>query len=125
MIEITNGNNTDRKVRYAITGKGRVEFKAWLLEETGQQPVRSEFMLKLLFSNSLPREKVIRMLEDYKELHKKNVSKYLEMQRNLEQSKEITNERIPFLKAVLRRGIFSDEAVIRWCDETIEEMLRS
>ncbi|MDD4096767.1 MAG: PadR family transcriptional regulator, partial [Oscillospiraceae bacterium] len=112
-------------VRYAITEKGRMEYEAWLLEETVQQPARSEFMLKLLFSSSLPREKVIFMLEDYKELHEKNVGKYLEMQKDLEQGNAIARDRVPFINAVLRRGILSGEAVIRWCDETIEEMRRA
>ncbi|MDD4096298.1 MAG: hypothetical protein PHP22_08685, partial [Oscillospiraceae bacterium] len=109
-------------VRYAITEKGRMEYEAWLLEETVQQPARSEFMLKLLFSSSLPRQKVVGMLEDYKTLHEKNVGKYRAMQKDLEQSKSIAPERVPFLNAVLRRGILSGEAVIRWCDETIGDL---
>ena len=65
MIDILPGEINEKKVRYAITEKGQKEYEAWLLEETVQQPARSEFMLKLLFSSSLPREKVISMLEDY------------------------------------------------------------
>ena len=125
MIDILPGEINEKKVRYAITEKGRMEYEAWLLEETVQQPARSEFMLKLLFSSSLPREKVIFMLEDYKELHEKNVGKYLEMQKDLEQGNAIARDRVPFINAVLRRGILSGEAVIRWCDETIEEMRRA
>ena len=85
--------------------------------------MRSEFLLKLLFSNSQPREQVIHMLENYKKLHEKNLEKYLEMQTNIEQgNQDISKERVSFVKAVLRRGIISSEAVIRWCDETIEEL---
>ena len=65
MINILPGEINEKKVRYAITEKGQKEYEAWLLEETVQQPARSEFMLKLLFSSRLPREKVISMLEDY------------------------------------------------------------
>lgn len=123
MIEIVFKEKNEKKVRYGITDKGKREFEAWLLEETVQQPARSEFMLKLLFSSSLPREHVIRMLENYKELHEKNIEKYLGMQKDLEQGiQEISTERICYLKAVLRKGIISGEATIRWCNETVEEL---
>ncbi len=122
MIEIVSKENKDKRVCYGITQKGKQEFETWLFEETVQQPVRSEFMLKLLFSSSQPKENVIKMLESYKELHQKNVEKYLGMQQKLENSKEISKERVPFIKAVLRRGIISSEATIKWCDETIEEL---
>lgn len=123
MIEIVFREKNEKKVRYGITEKGKQELDKWLLEETLQQSIRSEFMLKLLFSSSQPRENVIRMLESHKELHEKNVEKYLGMQRDLEQGiQEITKERACFIKAVLKSGILSSEAIIQWCDETIEEM---
>ncbi len=123
MIEIVFREKNEKKVLYGITEKGKQELETWLLEETVQQPIRSEFMLKLLFSSSQPRENVIRMLKEYKELHEKNIEKYLGMQKDLEQGiREISKERVCFIKAVLRKGIISGEAVISWCDETIEEL---
>lgn len=112
-----------KKNIYRITKKGKHELEAWLLEETYLQPIRSEFMLKLLFSSDQPKENIIKMLTEYRELYEKKVEKYIELQKNMEKGiKEITKERELFLKAVLRRGIISDKAVIAWCDETIEEM---
>lgn len=122
MIEVVSKENKEKRVCYGITQKGELEFETWLLEETVQQPVRSEFMLKLLFSSSQPKENVVKMLESYKELHQKNIEKYIGMQQKLEHSKEILKERVPYIKAVLRRGIITSEAIIKWCDETIEEL---
>ncbi len=123
MIEIVFREKNEKKVRYGITEKGKQELDTWLLEETMQQPIRSEFMLKLLFSSSQPRKHVLRMLENYKELHQKNIKKYLEMQKDLEQGiQEISKDRSCLIKAILRKGIISSEAVIYWCDETLEEM---
>jgi PadR family transcriptional regulator AphA len=126
MIEIVSREKNEKKIKYKITEKGKQELEAWLSEETIPQPIRSEFLLKLLFSSSQPREKVIHMLENYKKLHKKNLDKYLEMQKDLERgNQDISKERACFIKAVLRRGIISSEAVIHWCDETIEEFQQS
>lgn len=126
VIEIVCKEKNEKKIQYGITEKGKQEFETWLLEETIQQPIRSEFMLKLLFSSSQPRQNVTRMLENYKELHQKNMEKYLGMQKDLEQGiQEISKERVCFIKAVLRSGIISSEAVIRWCNETIVEIQNS
>ncbi len=123
MIEIVSKELNEKKVRYGITEKGKKEFETWLLDETMQQPIRSEFMLKLLFSSCQPKENVIKLLEGYKELHEKNRDKYLSLQKDLEQGiKEISKERALFLNAILRKGILSSEADIQWCDEIIDEM---
>ncbi len=126
MIEVVFREKNEKKVCYGLTEKGRQELETWLLEETIQQPMRSEFMLKLLFSSDQPKENVIRMLENYKAIHEKNIEKYVVMQKELEQgNQKLSKERVCFNKAVLRRGIISDEAVIHWCDETIEELRNS
>ena len=126
MIEIVSRDNKEKKIRYGITEKGKQELEAWLKEDTIQQPIRSEFMLKLLFSNSQPRDHVIRMLENYKELTRKKVEKYLAMQKELEEGiQEISMERALYLKAVLRKGILSGEADICWCEEIIEVIKES
>ena len=126
MIEVVSRDENEKKVWYGITENGKQEFQTWLSEETLQQPIRSEFMLKLLFSSSQPRENVIQMLEKYRELHENNMEKYILMQRDLEQGiQEISKERTSFIKAVLRKGIMSSEADINWCDETIDEMKHS
>ncbi len=122
-IENVSRDTSSRKVEYQITEKGEQEFRAWLLEETLLQPVRSEFMLKLLFSNSLPKEHIIRMLNDYKEIHEKKLGQYLQIQKDLEKGiEEITKERSRFIKAVLRKGIISCQGTILWCEEAIKDI---
>lgn len=120
LIAIASGNNHEKKILYYITAKGKQTLEAWLAADTVAQPIRSELMLKLLFSSSQPKESTIRMLEKYKALHEKDLARYLDLQKDLGQGiQEIAPERTYLLNAVLRRGIISDEAVIRWCDETI------
>ncbi len=126
MIKIEIKEKNEKKVRYGITEKGKQELETWLLEESVQQPIRSEFMLKLLFSSNQPRENVIRMLENYKEHHEKDREEYFRKLNDLEHGiQEIPEERVCLIKAVLRRGILSSEAVIHWCDETIEDLKNS
>jgi len=121
LVEIISDEKNEKKITYRITPKGQLELESWLMEETELQPMRSEFMLKLLFSSGQPKDHIIKMLEDYKQIHVKNQEKYLAMQHDLEQGiEEISEERFRFLKAMLRRGILSCEATIHWCNETKE-----
>lgn len=111
-----------RKIKYEITDLGKRELMNWLQEETDIQPVRSEFMLKFLFSNQLSDEKIKEMLNCYKKQQEVELKKYLEMQKDLEAGiPEISLERTRFLRAILRRGVLSSQASITWCEETMRE----
>ena len=123
LIGIVSEGKIKRKICYGITEKGKQVLDAWFSEEISQQPIRSEFMLKLLFSSSQPIKNTIAMLENYKNTHKKSLDHYIETQNALAKNTDISPERARFVKAVIRRGIFSAEATIRWTDETIKELL--
>lgn len=111
-----------RKIKYEITNEGKYELLNWLQEETLMQPVRSEFMLKFLFSSQLPVGKVIEMLNHYKKLQEEKLNEYRNFEKELEDGiPEISAERIRFLRATLRRGILTSQASIKWCEETMLE----
>lgn len=121
LIEILSKERNEKKITYGITPKGMKEFNEWLVEETVPQPPRSEFLLKLIFSSMLPKENVVSMLEKYKMIYEKKLDECKKMQKSLViENNEISKERNCYLTMILRRGILSNEAVIRWCDETIE-----
>lgn len=123
MIRIVSGSESGRKVVYGITPKGEAELDLWLAEETLPQPVRSEFMLKLLFASSQPKPTVRRMLTEYREHHQASIAAYAKTQAALDTGiPSITEDRAVFIRAILRSAILSAEAAIRWCDETMQQM---
>lgn len=110
-----------RKKVYQITQLGREEFLSWLLQPTSVTPVRSEFMLKFLFSSNLPNETIIQMVEAYKMHHVVKYKTLSQTEKELEQGiEQIHKEREAYLKASLRYGILSASAAISWCDEVIQ-----
>ncbi len=122
MITQLPRNESERKNSYEITEAGRRELMNWLQEETISQPVRSEFMLKFLFSSNLPKDRVIKMLADYRETQNKNLLENKRMLDDLNRGiREISSERELYLRATLRRGILSLESSLQWCDETIQD----
>lgn len=122
-VQIVERESNETKIRYAITEQGRREFAAWLAEETTPQPVRSEFLLKLLFSSQLPRENVAATLRAYRAQREAGLARYREMEKALDEGiQEVSAERAFYLRAVLRNGVLAGEAAIRWCDETLEAL---
>ena len=120
LIERKDDNKSARRKVYAITEQGREEFSDWLIKPTQYRPVRSEFMLKFLFSNQLPIEGIVTMLNGYKKRHELKLEELRTMEKYMNQEdKEILPERKIFLGATIRYGILSTEAAIIWCDEII------
>lgn len=110
--------DSDRKKVYAITEKGREEFMDWLVEPAQYAPVRSEFMLKFLFSNSLPKENILEMLAEYKIRQERKIHELTMTAKELAgESQEISADRKKYLYAALKYGILSSEAALAWCRE--------
>jgi len=122
-VEILDPEPDSKKIRYAITEKGRAELRTWLLAETELQPARSEFMLKFLFSSDLPHDQARTMLDEYRMIHEKKLAMYRAMERSLKAGiAEISNKRSFYLDSVLQCGIIACEGMIRWCSETSERL---
>lgn len=122
MIYKLSNEEESRKVLYGITQQGKEELMTWLQEETLPQPVRSEFMLKFLFSNQLPKDRVIEMLKEYEKLMEEKLALYLQHEKDLDKGvKEISSERLIYLRATLRKGIIAYQGTIQWCQETLDE----
>ena len=119
MAQDTTGDS--RKKVYEITDAGREEFLNWLREPAHYAPVRSEFMLKFLFSNTLPRENLLQMIAAYKTRHEDSYTSLMETEKEMNESnQDISLDRKRYLKATLRYGILNSRAAIEWCDEVIE-----
>ncbi len=120
-VEMQEGSR--RKV-YRIADAGRKEFMDWLALAPETQPPRSEFLLKLSFSNNMPKEGVLRLLSEYRQTHADKLQKYREMEEYLTQkgADTILNGKSFCALAPLRYGVLSAEAAVRWCDEMTEAL---
>ena len=125
LIKRKNEDETTRKKEYEITELGKDEFLSWIAEPTQYTPARSEFMLKLLFSNHVSEENRRKMIEDYKTYHLLKYEKFKKMEEDLIQPiPGITSERKVYLNATIRYGILSTEAALTRCDEVITAISR-
>lgn len=123
LIERDGDGISARKKVYTITDKGKAELLDWLSLPAEYQPVRSEFMLKFLFSSELPKKNTLEMLGNYKKHHEKNLKEFITIEQYLNQEQKlIQSERKSYLRSTVRHGILSAEASIRWCNEVMDEM---
>lgn len=126
LISLKESKGDVRKRVYSISNKGLEEFTEWLLLPVEYQPARSELLLKLFFSNRIPKEKTIEMLKEVKERKKRQLKEYLEIEASYEKTDRIKDsEYYAYWLAPLRFGILSTKATIKWCDETIENIKKT
>lgn len=115
-----DGIEASRRKIYGISEQGRAEFLSWLMEPTEYQPARSEFLLKLSFSNNLSKENTIALIKDYRQLHVTRLSKYKAMEEYLQKDeKAAQHTQKIYVLAPLRYGVLAADAVIKWCDEIV------
>jgi DNA-binding PadR family transcriptional regulator len=110
------------RIVYTITDQGRSQLQRWLAEPIEGPPVeRNEFLLKLFFGNDVPREVTLQHLRD----HRQQAASVLETLDAIEAmlaSQAPTASGLPYWKATLRYGQVQAEAVLRWCEETLQQL---
>jgi PadR family transcriptional regulator AphA len=115
------GSNPKSKRRYAITDAGREELRHWLDQPPKIRPPRNELLLKLFFARqgnaALTRDHIAETREHY-----------AKAVRTLRHSEDAMRERfkahpdLPYWIMTIRHGILQYEAIVTWCDETIEQL---
>jgi PadR family transcriptional regulator, regulatory protein AphA len=106
---------------YSITEKGKEELKAWLLRPAEEPPRRYEFILKLFFSADVPAEHLAEDIRKFKETNQKALELYEWSEKASSAGMTQENEKSrTLMKMTISAGRYESEAMIKWCDETLE-----
>lgn len=108
----------DRHV-YAITEAGRDALLEWLRQPVELLPGRNELLLKLFFGRNLTAQENIAHLESHRERMLTSRQIYQQIVDNL-QSNLPEHPDLPFYLITLNHGVRVTQAVIDWCEETID-----
>jgi DNA-binding PadR family transcriptional regulator len=115
------------RILYTITEQGRAELRRWLSERIDTLPIeRNEFLLKLFFGAEVP----LTVTLDHLRQHRRQAVGVLETFGEIEamlaaQTTAVQASGFPFWLATLRYGQAQAEAVVLWCDETLERFGRT
>jgi len=107
----------DRHV-YTITDSGLAELHAWLTEPAEYHRERLEVLLKLFFGSAMTLEECLQHVTRFRDEYSEKLNYYLAIeQRVLETRAGHPNQ--PFWLMTVSCGIWTSQAFIDWCNETI------
>jgi DNA-binding PadR family transcriptional regulator len=103
---------------YELTDAGRKALEEWLLGPSTTIEYRDESLLRLFFSDTLPREQALGMLEARRRGHEQ----YLEILRAIDARPGQDPE---FVDLVLRWGIDFNEWGRQWCEQQLQRLRKT
>ncbi|MCY2965818.1 MAG: PadR family transcriptional regulator, partial [Planctomycetota bacterium] len=111
------GTKSTRRTRivYAITSKGRKEFREWLVLPAAPQPVRNELLLKLYFGWELDLAAADVQIAAFEQSLRTLGSKYEEARREIAQDEETDLKRLS-AELSLDLGQRLLDARLAWCE---------
>ncbi|EKQ51702.1 MULTISPECIES: PadR family transcriptional regulator [unclassified Clostridium] len=121
--EVKQTEGRPAKNVYSITQKGRDELQEWLMLPVEQEPMRSEFLLKMFLSKDIPAEIIVKKLKTIKEKSKEELKQYSEIADILgSQLKNVDKKSAILYISTVNYGKKIEEAKIEWYEETIKAL---
>ncbi len=120
-VEEQNGDGGPSRKIYRLTDAGRDRLIHWLASPVRTQVPRNELLLKIFFGfqqGPQATEHHIRcFLDEQKRLHRR----YTAIQKTME-ADHAANPRMPYWRLTVRYGLRQTEALIRWAEDSLEEL---
>lgn len=123
LVSSTEGKNVGRpaKTIYSITQEGKNELADWLTKPVEHAPVRNELLLKIFYSYDMPKESIIRILEDQKRQQLTKIEEYIAAEEMLTGNEHLRTQRgFPLWLSTIRYGVMHSKSCIQWCEDTIK-----
>jgi len=106
---------------YTLTDKGLEELRRWLTEPIEHTVERNELLLKLLFGRQISITNNIEHVKQFYTLQEQLLQKYRDIEVYLKANCADDAEQIYSL-ITLRYGILISQALLTWCEETIDRL---
>lgn len=118
--ELVHQTDLPNKKLYHITAKGKEQLTKWVKEPTELPPVRHELLVQLSWADRLPNNQIIARLENYKLKIEERLNMY-EQENNNKFAHMSRTPRERFLwESILKNGIMSYKAELKWVNDTIK-----
>ena len=108
---------------FSITEKGKEELRKWLMLPVEKASTRSELLLKIFLSKDIPVKNIIEKIKKEKADSERNLQKYSEIKELFNSGKiQADKKNLVLWTSTINYGRQSDEAQIKWCEETLEAL---
>ena len=108
---------------YSLTAKGRARLEEWLALPYRDQPLRSEFLLKLFFGRAAPLEVSVQHLRTFQEKNGRLRATLVELERQA-RAHHRGNPHLPFWLLTLSWGICATRAAVDWSEQALARLSR-
>ncbi|MCF6775466.1 PadR family transcriptional regulator [Thiotrichales bacterium 19X7-9] len=106
---------------FHITEKGRELLAKWLVQNPDQEVIRDEFLLKIYYGFNVPKEEIIKQIQNRKELVAQRLKKFRQIKVDLD--KQENSDRGIYRLLPTFKGIRFAEAELAWCDDALELLM--
>jgi DNA-binding PadR family transcriptional regulator len=114
-----NGNGSRRV--YSLTEAGQTRLRDWLELPCDRQVMRDELLLKLFAGSKAPAGSLESHVRAYRDLVAEDLRRYREVEKRLPEAQS-GNPELPYIMMTLRQGLLKAEALLRWSEQTIDEL---
>lgn len=120
-VETEEGEGRPGKKVYFVTEAGLEELRGWVAEPSERRPVRNELLLKTFFGRHVPATRLTKTVERVRreQAHALEALRAAERESSPE---DRSHPDFPYWMITLRYGLAVGEAVLGWCDETLETL---
>lgn len=118
LVAKRSASRADRpgRVVYGITPRGRRELRGWLEEPHAREVPRVELLLKLFFGPEVPPEVSLGHIARERQSLQEGLEELQAIADGLREERSDLPG-FPYWMLTVRRGILSNEAGLKWCDE--------
>jgi len=115
---VINENRPNRKV-YSITDKGIEKLQEWLLKPAEPESVRIEALLKVAFGEHVPKNAIIKHIEEFKIRNVSKLEKAILLEKELKTQLK-KNEKYFYSLLTVLLGKNMHKASIEWADNAMK-----
>jgi DNA-binding PadR family transcriptional regulator len=106
---------------YSLSAKGRARLEEWLAAPYRDQPLRSEFLLKLFFGRAAPHDACAQHIRTFQENNRRQLATLVELERQVK-ARQRGNPHLPFWLLTLSCGICFTRAAIAWSEQALASL---
>lgn len=122
--ELIRQTDYPNKKIYHITNRGKEELLSWLADPADIPPVRHQLLVKITLGEELAPEKIVELLEDYREKLQKRLKLYHTSNEQITRLYARSARERFLWDAVLDNGISMYETELAWIDKTLKGLAK-
>ncbi|MBD0267303.1 MAG: PadR family transcriptional regulator [Cyanobacteria bacterium Co-bin8] len=122
--KIDQEGRPNKKV-YEVTPYGRQLLQEWIAQPAEISPVKDDLLVKLFGGHLVPKEIILKELEQHRQQHLARLAEYQSIQATFQEQPVRLPLEAEYQYLTLLNGLKYEESWLAWCEEAIARLTRS